>query len=226
MEFTIEKSPVFSTLVVKMNPGEQFKAEAGAMVAKSSHIDLQAQTTGGGFFGSIKAMFGGESLFSSVYTCQGSPGELILAPANIGDIIRVDLKGETIFSEGGAYLAGDIGLELSTQGSFKALISGEGLFLQKISGTGTVFLSTHGAVMERTLKPGETFVVDTGHIVAFDSSVQYTIRKAAKGWFSTGASGEWLVAEYTGPGRIWLQTRNLGAFANIIRGFLPDKSSN
>lgn len=225
MEFRIEHGPVFTTLRIFLNPGESFRAESGAMVAMSATIELEAKSAGKGLFGAIKAAVGGESFFASLYTANGGAGELLLAPTVPGDIIPFELDGRSIFAQGGAYLAGSPGLELSTQGSFKGLISGEGLFLQRITGKGEVFLASYGAIIEKKLAAGETYIVDTGHIVAFEATVQYQLRKVAKGLFSTLASGEGLVCQYQGPGSIWIQTRNLPGFANLLSNFLP-KSSN
>ncbi len=224
MEFKIENGPVFTTLRLQFAQGEAFKAESGAMVSMSSTIQLEAKAAGKGLFGTLKAAVGGESLFASLYTSNGGPGELILAPSSLGDIIKFDMVGNTIFTQGGAYLAGSPDLMLSTQGSLKAMISGEGLFLQKISGQGTVFLNSYGAIFEKQLAQGELYTVDTGHIIAFEESVQYRLKKVAKGMFSTLASGEGLVCEYTGPGKIWIQTRNLPAFAKIIGNLLPKQN--
>jgi uncharacterized protein (TIGR00266 family) len=135
----------------------------------------------------------------------------------------MELAGNTILAEGGAYLAGSPDLEISTQGSLKAMISGEGLFLQKITGKGLVFLNSYGAIYEKILNPGETYIVDTGHIVAFDDSVQYKLKKATKGILSSMASGEGLVCEYTGPGKLWIQTRNLSTLAQLIAKFIPSR---
>jgi len=221
MDFKIEHSPVFTILRVHLLKGEAFRAEAGAMMSMTPTIELEAKTSGKGIFGTLKAAVGGESFFASLFTATGGDGEVILAPSNTGEIIRLDLNGNTIYCEGGAYLAGSPSLDISTKGSLKGFISGEGLFLQKITGNGSLFLSTYGAVIEKNLTPGEKYIVDTGHMVAFEESVQYTIRKAAKGLFSTFASGEGLVAEYTGPGRIWIQTRNISAFVSVINKLMP-----
>lgn len=223
MDFKIEHGPVFTILRILMTRGEQFRAEAGAMVSMSPTLKLEAKTTGKGLFGTLKAAVGGESFFASLFTAESGDGELVLAPGVIGDILQMDLTGNTIFAEGGAYLAGSPGLEISTKGSAKALISGEGLFLQRITGNGTVFLNSYGAVFEKELKPGETYIVDTGHIVAFEEAVQYKLKKASKGLFSTLASGEGLVCEYSGPGKIWVQTRNLSSFAQLLARFIPSR---
>lgn len=220
MQYKIEHGPVFTILRLLLAAGESIKAEAGAMVSMSPNLELQAKTTGKGFLGALGAMAGGESLFSSIYTAKAE-GDLVLAPSVIGDIIKIDMSGGTILAQSGAYLAGSVDLNITTQGSFKAMFSGEGLFLSKISGAGVLFLNSYGAVFEKTLAAGETYIVDTGHIVAFEESVQYKIKKAATGLFATMASGEGLVAEYYGPGKIWVQTRNLKAFAMDILKFMP-----
>jgi len=223
MEFKIENGPVFTTLTIQMATGEQFRAEAGAMVSMSPAITLEAKKSGKGLLGTMKAAVGGESFFASLFTASGGNGELILAPAALGDIVMLEMSGQTIFAQGGAYLAGSTNLNLSTQGSLKGMMSGEGLFMQKITGNGVLFLNSYGGIIEKTLAPGETYIVDTGHIVAFEESVQYKIRKASKGLFSSIASGEGLVSEYSGPGKIWMQTRNLSAFAQILSKFISTK---
>ncbi len=220
MEFKIEHAPVFTLVRVQMLAGEVMRAEAGAMMAMSPSIELKAKTTGKGFLGAMGAMMGGESLFGSEFRAE-APGEVLLAPSTPGDIVHIKMNGQTILAQGGAYLAGSAGLNITAQGSFKAMFSGEGLFLSKISGQGDLILGSYGSIIEKTLAPGEDYIVDTGHIVAFESTVTYTLKKAAKGIFSTLASGEGLVARYSGPGKIWIQTRNMKALAMALNPFLP-----
>jgi uncharacterized protein (TIGR00266 family) len=221
MEFKLEHGPVFTIVRILLKRGEQFRAESGAMVSMSPSLKLEAKSSGKGLMGALKAAVGGESFFASLYTAEAGDGELVLAPSTMGDVLRMDLTGNTIYAEGGAYLAGSPNLTISTKGSFKALISGEGLFLQKITGSGVLFLNSYGAIFEKSLAPGEIYIVDTNHIVAFEESVQYKVRKVSKGLFSTLASGEGLVCEYSGPGKIWVQTRALSAFAQQISKFIP-----
>lgn len=223
MNYSISHSPAFATLTVNLNQGESIRAEAGAMVTMTSNINLEAKSAGKGIFGSIKAAVGGESFFASLFTAEGGAGEVVLAPSVAGEIVQLELTGNTIYCEGGAYLAGASNLEISTKGSFKAMIAGEGLFLQKISGNGTVFLSSFGGIIEKQITPGQNLIVDTGHLVAFEETLSYTIRKASKGIFSTFASGEGLVSEFTGSGKIWIQTRNLSAFVGLIERILPNR---
>ncbi len=221
MEYKIENQPVFTTLKVQLNQGETVRAESGAMVSMSPTLELKAKKQGKGLGGMFKAAMGGEGMFVSEYTAVGGAGELVLAPPTIGDILSFDMTGQTIYAQSGAYIASSGELELSTKGSFKSMFSGEGLFLQKITGTGTVFLSSYGAIFEKTMSPGETYIVDAGHMVAFEENVTYTIKKAAKGFFSTIASGEGLVCHFTGQGKLWIQNRNLKGFAATLFKLMP-----
>lgn len=223
MRFQIENQPVFTSLTVQLDSGETIQAEAGAMIAMTSTVELKSKTSGQGFGGIFKAAMGGEGLFKSEYTASGGPGEVTFAPAIPGDILAIELSGRTILAQSGAWLAGTPDVQMSAQGSLKAMVSGEGLFLQKLSGNGRVFLSSYGAMVEKNLKAGETWIIDTGNMVAFEASVSQKIRKAAKGLFSTLASGEGLVAEFTGPGKVWMQTRCLPGLAQALARFLPAK---
>ncbi|MFH0900136.1 MAG: TIGR00266 family protein [Pseudomonadota bacterium] len=223
MQSRVELGPSFSILVIYLEQGESIRAEPGAMVSMSPSIELKTKLAGGGLWGAVKAKLGGESAFGSIYTATSGPGELVLAPATPGDIMQLDLGGNTIYAQGGAYLAGNPDLEISASGSLKAMFSGEGLFLAKISGNGPVFLTSYGGIYQRHLEPGQKYVVDTGHIVAFEQTVTYELKKAAKGWISSAVSGEGLVCQYCGPGNIWIQTRNLPAFASMIRSITGEK---
>ncbi len=223
MNFTIEHAPVYASLKVEMEQGERFRAEPGAMLSMTPSIELQSTSAGKGLLGTIKAAVGGESIFASIYTAVHGRGELYLAPSVPGDIIRLDLRNETILAYGGAYLAGDPDITVSSRGSLKALVAGSDLFLSVLSGSGPLFLTGFGAIYTKELGPGEPYVVDTGHIVAMTDGVQYSIKTASRGLFSSFASGEGLVCMFTGPGKIWMQTRNVRHFANSLIPFLPSK---
>jgi len=221
MEYSIENQPVFTSLTVKLAAGEKIIAEGGAMISMSSNIDLKSKTAGKGLGGMLKAAVGGEGLMQSHFTAEGSAGEVTFAPPSPGDILALDISNKTILAQSGAWIAGSPEVVMSAQGSMKAMISGEGLFLQKMSGSGTVFLSSYGAVIEKNLAAGETYVIDTGNMVAYEEGVSVKIKKAAKGIFSSIASGEGLVGEFSGPGKVWLQTRNLKGFAALIAKMSP-----
>jgi uncharacterized protein (TIGR00266 family) len=122
-----------------------------------------------------------------------------------------------------SYLAGDTSLQVETKfGGAKSFFGGEGLFVLQVSGAGLLLISSFGAIHRKTLRPGETYVVDTGHLVAWEGQMQYNLRKAVKsGFFRSMMSGEGLVAEFQGPGEILIQTRNLAALAALLKPYFP-----
>ena len=92
--------------------------------------------------------------------------------------------------------------------------------LLKVSGQGKLLAGCYGAIEERILQPGQKYTVDTGHIVGFDGSVQFSVRRVG-GWKSTVLSGEGLVCELTGPGRVLMQTRSEEAFLGWLIPKIP-----
>lgn len=229
MKHSIQFQPAYSLAVVQLDPGECILAEAGSMVSMSGNIDLEARfnTGGKGLMGMFKrTVFGGESLFLSTLTAKDGPGEVTLAPSIPGDILPLTLNGETILAEGGAFLASAGTIEMDTQfAGLRGLLGGEGLNFQCFKGNGLLLLAAFGGIFQRDLAPGERYVVDSSHIVAFEERVKYQIRTAASGWFASFTSKEGLVMEFMGPGRLWIQTRNPLANAAWIKAWLPRASS-
>jgi len=224
--WAIEKQGAFALAVVNLQPEQSISAEAGAMVSMSSNVDLYSEMKGG-VFGALKRAVGGESAFVSTFTAKGGAGEVAFAPGAPGDVVGIEMRNQTFMVQSSSYLAGDTSLVVDTKfGGAKSFFGGEGLFVLQISGNGLLLISSFGAIYRRVLKPGEQYVVDTGHLVAWEGHMQYTIRKAAKsGYLRSFLSGEGLVAEFTGPGEILIQTRNLAAFAGLLKPFFPSQNS-
>lgn len=215
----------FALAVVSLQPDQAISAEAGAMVSMSANIDLESQMKGG-VFGALKRAVGGESAFVSTFTSRGGPGEVTFAPGSPGDIAGIEMSNQTFMVQSSSYLAGDTSLVVDTKfGGAKSFFGGEGLFVLQVSGAGLLLVSSFGAIHRKTLRPGEKYVVDTGHLVAWEGHMQYNLRKAAAGFFKSVLSGEGMVAEFNGPGEILIQTRNLAAFAGLLKRYLPAQGS-
>jgi uncharacterized protein (TIGR00266 family) len=217
----------FALAAVKLQPEAAIHAEAGAMVSMSANVDLHSEMKGG-VFGALKRAVGGESAFVSTFTAKGGPGEVTFAPGAPGDVAGIEMRGQTFMVQSSSYLAGDMTLEVDTKfGGAKSFFGGEGLFVLQVSGTGLLLVSSFGAIHRKTLRAGEQYVIDTGHLVAWEGHMQYNIRKAAKsGFLRSFLSGEGMVAEFSGPGEILIQTRNLAAFASMLRPFFPSQSGS
>jgi len=214
----------FSLAVVQLQAEQSIQAEAGAMVSMSANVELQSQMKGG-LFGAIKRAAGGESAFVSTFTARGGPGEVTFAPGTPGDIAAIELGGQSFFVQSSSYLAGDSTLTVDTRwGGARSFFSGEGLFVLMVQGRGLLLVSSFGAIHRKKLGPGERYIVDTGHLVAWEGTTQYTLRKAATGFFRSMMSGEGIVAEFQGPGELLIQTRNLAALAGLLKPFFPSQS--
>ncbi|KKI99169.1 TIGR00266 family protein [Prochlorothrix hollandica] len=228
MKFDLLKQPDSAIVHISLDPYEEILAEAGAMVAMSGHIEADTtlrQGKGGGIFGGLKRMMAGESLFLSKFRSGSRPGEIYFAPKLIGDVCHYFLEsggsgGLVVQSTG--YLASTPGVEvdLGFQG-LKSFFSGESIFWLNISGDGVVFLSSFGGIYE--IDVDGSYVVDTGHIVAFEKSLNFTITKAGSSWLNAILGGEGLVMRFTGRGKLYCQTHNAGAFGQLVGGQLPPR---
>ncbi|MBK9312960.1 MAG: TIGR00266 family protein [Acidobacteria bacterium] len=225
--FEILHGSAFALAVVQLQAEQSIQAEAGAMVSMSGHVELNSQMKGG-LAGALKRAVGGETAFISTFTARGGKGEVTLAPSTPGDIAAIEMSNQIFYVQSSSYLAGDTSLTIDTRwGGAKSFFGGEGLFVLQVQGTGLLLVSSFGAIHRKKLGYGEKYVVDTGHLVAWEGHMPYNLRKAAaSGWFRSLLSGEGIVAEFTGPGEILIQTRNLAAFAGVMKPFFPSQSSS
>lgn len=227
MRSTVEFNPSYSLLTIDLDAGESLKAEPGAMVAQQGVEMRTGMGGGGGVFGGIRRMMGGESFFVNTFTALGAGGWVSLAPPAPGDIGSFAVQpGHNLFIQGSSFLAstGDVQIDSQFQG-FRGLFSGESLFFLRAysdRGAGTVFYNSYGAIKEVAVTPGEELVVDTGHLVAFSDDVEYSIGKVG-GIRSLIAGGEGLVMRFRGSGSVWIQTRNLASLAEKLNPFLPQR---
>src|SRR5690606_9149326 len=128
-----------------------------------------------------------------------------------GDIECIELKGQSMYLQPGAFLACEPGVELGLgYAGFRSFLAREGLFRLKVSGTGRVWFGAYGGIIAKDIQ-GE-YVVDSGHLVAYEPTVQLRLGLAS-GVFSSLFGGEGLVLRMTGPGRIYLQTRSMQGLA-------------
>lgn len=220
MQVDIEASPSFAMGTIRLGAGESVKVEAGAMSSMSGGVEIQTASQGGLLGGLKRSVLGGESFFVNTFTAT-TGGEVSVAPKLPGDLIHLPLAGGAMFVQSGSWVASEPGVEVDTKwGGAKTFFSGEGLFVLRCSGAGDMLVSSYGAIVERRLQPGEAYTVDTGHIVAFEEGVTYAVRKAGS-WKSTILGAEGLVTDFTGPGRLLLQTRSPQDLIGWLTANLP-----
>jgi len=202
---------------VHLDPGQEIYAEAGKMVYKAANVDWQTRMTGQSLgekiMGAIKRKLMGESLFFTFFRATGGPGEVGFAGHYPGQIRVFELTpGQTVMvqRDGFLFAQSTVTLDIALVRRLGAgLLGGEGFILQKLTGPGAVFVHAGGDHVEITLAPGETLQVQTGHLVAFDPTVNYDIQMV--GNIRTAIFGHEgiFLATLTGPGRVLLQSMTL-----------------
>jgi uncharacterized protein (TIGR00266 family) len=220
MKTEILYAPSYSLAIISMSKGEIIQAESGAMVSMTEGVDMQTSTKGGVLKGLKRAALGGESLFINTFTAERD-AEITMAPAFPGDLRQMRLENETLYVQSGSYMASTGEIDIDTKwGGAKTFFGGEGLFLLKCAGSGEVLVSSYGAIVEREIPAGESYIVDTGHVVAFPEGMTYGVEKAGS-WKSTVFGAEGLVVRFQGPGSIWLQTRSPQDLLGWLKANLP-----
>ena len=208
---------------VALQNGESFRAESGAMVGMSTNVHMETGSTGGVMKG-LKRMFGGESFFQNTFTAQGGPGEVLLAHSLSGDMVALPLTPQGFYIQSSSYIGGDPWVNIETKiGGFKSFFAGEGVFVLKATAQqeAQVLVGAFGGIQE--LVCDGNLVIDTGHLVAWDATLEYSVGKSASGWIASFLSGEGLVCHFRGQGRIWIQTRNPAEFGSTLGRLLPPR---
>jgi uncharacterized protein (TIGR00266 family) len=227
MQVEIKYSPSYSMAFLTLAAGEIVKAEAGAMVSQTPGLQMETKAEGGIMKGLKRSFLGGESFFMNTFTATQEGDQLGLAPPLPGDMAHWPLAGQTVYLQSGSYVASSAGVEVDTEwGGSKTFFSSEGLIVLKVSGTGDLVLSSYGAIHSMDLAAGQSYIVDTGHMVGWSEGVTYEVTKSGGGWKSTLLGGEGLICKLTGPGRIYLQTRSPQDFLGWLIPQLPKPSSS
>jgi uncharacterized protein (TIGR00266 family) len=217
MKFQIDGNPDFGDLTVQLAPGDTILCESGAMSRMTTALDVNSRLLGGFVRASVRKLFGGESFFVGEYSAPNG-GFVALAPSMPGTVLHRRLDGDAIHLTAGSFLACTPGVELRTRfGGLRSFFSGEGAFFLECTGQGDLFYNAYGGVVEKTID-GE-FIVDTGHLVAWEPSLTYKIGGMG-GIKQTLFSGEGLVMRFSGRGKLWVQTRHLAGVAGWLIPYL------
>ena len=227
-QYEIQHSPAYASLVLHLRAGETVLVESGDMAAMDSCITMKSKMKGGLMKG-LSRMISGESLFISEFTAEGQAGQLYVSPAVPGDVQHYQLdSSKSLIIQSSGFVAASPTVDLDTQfQGLKGFFSGESIFMVKASGTGDIWFSSFGGIIEIPVE-GD-YVVDTGYIVAFEDSLSYHVEMIGGlsfRSFKTGIlGGEGLVCRFQGQGKVWIQTRQLFNFINFINPFRPVKNN-
>ena len=219
MDVKLLYQPSYTMANVKLSAGEEIRAESGSMVSMSDGVEMETKMQGGLFKALGRSFLGGESFFMNTFK-SANGGEINFAPPLPGDMFVLEL-GKPMLIQSGSYIASENSVDIDTKfGGAKMFFASEGLFLLRATGTGKIILSSFGAIHELILQAGQKYIVDTGHFVAFDEGIGFNVRRVG-GIKSTLFSGEGLVVDITGPGRILIQSRSTDSFLGWLIRKLP-----
>ncbi len=214
-------------VTIKLNQGEAVYTQSGGMSWMTSGVQMETNMKGGLLKG-LGRMLSGDSLFLATYSAVAPNQEITIASTFPGAIVPLDIAGGDIVVQKSAFLCAQPDVVLSAhvvKGLGAGLFGGEGFILQKLSGKGLAFIEIDGAVCEKTLAPGESLIVDTGNIAAYEANVGYEVMMI-KGFKNILFGGEGLLnTRLTGPGKVWLQTMTLPGFAARIIPFIPTNNN-
>lgn len=225
MKYEIKYRPSYSMLTVNLDPGEKITAEAGSMTYMDPTVEVRTTMRERSFLQTLGLAFiGGQSFFVNHYS---GPGNVAFVSAPVGDIERLDVTTSSgMIIQKSAYVAstGDLDLDVKWEGFTKGLF-GQGLFMLKVHGDGGLFINTFGAIDVHDLGEGETLIVDNFHLVGFTESCRYRVTKFG-GLKETILSGEGFVTQITGPGKIYIQTKNMREFVDWLWTLLEPRVRN
>lgn len=222
MQINLLYRPSQSLAQVWLGPNESVVAESGAMVGMTPNVAMQTQS--GGLMSGLKRMFGGESFFRNTFTSQGGQGEVLFATPLCGDMAVIDAGQRQWNIQNSAFVASSTSVNVQTKtGGFKSFFSGAGFFVLETQGQGQVIVGAFGAL--EPIQVNGTLIVDTGHLVAWESTLQYRISKSGSGWIASWLSGEGLVCTFEGQGTVYLQSRNASEYGSTVGAMLPARSS-
>ena len=196
-------------VVCALEDGESVVCEAGAMSWMSPNMQMETKAKGGvgGFFGRALS---GESGFQNVYTARGGGGLIAFTSSYVGNILAVEITPDKpVIIQKRAFLAStpEVNMEVFFQKKIgTALFGGEGFIMQKLSGSGIVFLELDGSVINYDLKAGEQMLISTGHLAIKN------ILFGGESLFNTVV---------TGPGVVTVQSMPLSNLIGEIASKLP-----
>jgi len=220
MKHQILARPAATIVRLLLEQGESVTCQVGAMIAMSTGFEVETTTRkkggGGGIVKGLKRMLAGENLFINHFSATGDKQNITIGPGMMGDVIHHRMTGGTLYIQGSSWLASDTGIDIdaSWQGLGKAIFSGESMFWVKCSGEGDLFLNSYGAIYAVEVK--DQYTVDTGHIVAFEDSLQFQIGKAGKSLIGSFLGGEGLVCKFKGQGTLYCQSHNPPSLGKML----------
>jgi uncharacterized protein (TIGR00266 family) len=224
VKYSIDEGPSYSVLNVTLAQGESVVSESGAMAWMDPGLEIKTGTRGGFLKGLKRKVLAGESFFQNTYTAPQADLSVAFAPACAGDTSVYHLDGNELFLQRGAYLASTPDVHCDTKFEGLKGFFNAGLFILRVTGTGDLFFSSYGDIRE--IEIDGKYVIDNGYAVAWEPTLDYRLTAARK--IRSFLFSDQMLLEFSGRGKLWVQSRSAHGFANWIHPFrsVESKSSN
>lgn len=221
---------------IELDPNEAAIGEAGSMMYMEAGIAMDTvfgdgSAAQGGLLGKLlgagKRLITGESLFTTIFTNQGTTKRKVAFAAPYpGKILPMDLQqlGGSLICQKDAFLCAARGVSLGIAFQKKlgvGFFGGEGFVMQKLDGDGMAFVHAGGTVVRRDLQAGEYLLVDTGCVVAYTSGIDFEIQYVGKVKTALFGGEGLFFAKLSGPGQVWLQSLPFSRLASRVFAAAP-----
>ena len=222
-------------LHVSLDRGEAIFCESDAMVMMESNLDLSGTVQGGILQAAMRRFANGESFFQQRIEATRGPGDCLLSPTMPGGVEVLEVGTRQYLLSDGAYVAATSGVQVTarSQGIGNALFGGTGgFFIGQSSGTGQLAVNGFGSLFKLDVQPGKDITIDNGHVVAWDSTLQYSLSASTNtkrgllgNLVGSMTSGEGMVLKFSGQGQVLVCSRNKDSFLAWLASKIGPKSS-
>jgi uncharacterized protein (TIGR00266 family) len=234
VQIDVQHRPAYALATVMLDTGEACIAEGGAMVSKDTHVTITTAATSPDprpqrygclpwLFRSVGDLFRRRAVYHNRFEASGYAGSVTFAPRAPGDVVvhRLDETGGLVLQTN-AFLCGASTVGLDNEwGGTEAFLRGDGMLMVRANGEGLLAFSSFGYLRE--IRVEQAWVVDASHVVAFEDSLSFEVRRHGGGLLQRWFSGEDWVVEFHGEGRVWLQSHNPKAYGRMVGPMLPKR---
>lgn len=202
-----------------LKQGDSIHCEANAMVMMESNLELKGKLQGGIMQSLMRRFANGESLFQQQIEAVHGEGDCLLAPTLDGDMQILNVGQHQYTLSDGAFVAATQGVDVraNIQSNIGGAIFGDtgGFVVMQTQGTGQVVVSGVGSLFEIEVTPDKDIIVDNGHVVCWDSRLQYNLSVSTSqsssilnNIINSVTSSEGMVLKFSGQGKVVLSSRN------------------
>ncbi|MBL0701569.1 MAG: TIGR00266 family protein [Spiroplasma sp.] len=226
MKWKLSDSDAFTFVEAQLDKGEFIKLERGSFVYHNGLIELKAAISGGNLMKGLgRSLLSKEKFFTTQATSVENGAIVGLSSPGIGNVCILEIDENQYSIASGSFLActSEVDYEVQRQSLGKAVFAGTGgLFILKTKGVGQMVINAFGEIKEIEINEGDNLVVNTGHIVGWEHTVDCKFEIASG--FIGFKSGEGVVARFAGKGKVLIQSKDMETFGKTMSQYIQWKT--